>query len=678
MIQFGEKLELDKVLQLLSHALPYYQQSWHDVDEESGLFGTTEPHAFNMRKVGTSSPVIEYVVRPHLHILCILASYIRLNALSRADSPISSEEASNYLNRGIRWICSTHLTGTRDVDSFLARKRWGENWRSGLWATLLGVAGYMASEVVEKELLNRIQGILAYEANRFIDVTPPSGCEMDTKLEENAQDAMTLAWAINMIPDHPNRPDWDRALAVWAVNIASSFDDRSDHSEYLGKSISHWVTTQTLFPDMTAENHGFFHPEILSYGSWVVMAMSAFELHGNEIPAYLRRKNHQKTFDVLLRFCLPSGMIFIPGGHDLPMFSPRPLALAWGLWNNDPRARRMTAKLLAWMDEHLLTANNSSVPWVLGFDGHKEGWELLFQSQIGFELAMLAVLPFPQEHRFYSSGQIESAVDTRRIYPYVEVCYRRNTRTTRSVAWKAIGKHPVITLAIHQYPELVASFRASFLGIPRTQPATKEWEVAHHEDSFQKDGFDTSGLIRYGSSENKNLIRREIRCITWGDDGLLVFDRIQALENIYFEEQYLSPVYLVNDHWTGSEIHLSSGSLHETIAARHTAGRVLSCPSFWASIENQLLMQLIWGRSKGLVYMPGNERNAPRFWKNCRFDMLAVHVEGGEYMKDDTIYQIGFYIGAGKGPRPFKSAGSAGEFFKGLVVMDGKSTIGLA
>jgi hypothetical protein len=43
----------------------------------------------------------------------------------------------------------------------------------------------------------------------------------------------------------------------------------------------------------------------------------------------------------------------------------------------------------------------------------------------------------------------------------------------------------------------------------------------------------------------------------------------------------------------------------------------------------------------------------------------------------EVVYRVGFYIGTGKGPRPFKTAGTSGEFFKGLVIMDGKLTAGL-
>jgi hypothetical protein len=480
-----------------------------------------------------------------------------------------------------------------------------------------------------------------------------------------------------MAPNHPNRERWEKALALWALNIATSIRDRADHSEYLGQSVSYWTTTQTLFPDMTAENHGFFHPEILSYGLWVVLAMAAYRLHGREAPFALHRKNHQDAFDVLLRFSLPSGLTYAPAGSDLPMFLPRPLGLAWGLWNNDPSALRMATKLLSWLDGLRGEPKADEVPWVLGFAAHHEGWELLFQSQPGFELAMLAILPFPQEHRFYSLGQLESAVDTRKTYRYVEVCYRRNTRSSRSVAWKALGRHPVVGICVHSRPELIAVSRAAGLGVPKAGERIKYAEVSHHNDRSQKDGFDTAGRIYYYGADRLRLLRRDVRVVTWGDDGLVVLDTIVAETDLAFDEQYLSPVYLVNDHPTAGELRLASGSLHENVRADNPRARVLSCPSFWASIEAHFLFQFLWGRTKGLTYVPATGPNAPRYWKNCRLDMLAVHVDAKQCSAGETIYAVGFYIGAGKGPRPFKSAGSCGEFFKGLVIMDGKNTIGL-
>jgi hypothetical protein len=677
MIQFNEKLESKKILQLLSRSLPYYLKSWQEINNTIGLFGNTNPTTFNMKDVGTSSPVIEYVVLPHINILCILSAYLYKDDFNDIESVITKNEIIDHLNKGFLWLCETHLTGSRDVDSFLERKRWGENWRSGKWAALMGICAFLCKDVLQAGLFKRVQDIIAFEADRFIDVLPPSGFEYDTKLEENAEDTMVISWAIALMPQHPHVKQWKQSLNIWAINIASSPGNRADHSEHLDKSVAYWTITQTLHPDLTAENHGFFNPEIFSYGIWIVLSMAAFRFNKRRIPSILQRRIHQETFDILLRFCLPNGLKYAPCCTDLPLFIPHPFALAWGLWNNDPRARRMTTYALNWMDTKLQPSRGTDVPWIPGFKANYEGWELFFQSQVGFELAMLAVMPFPKEHRFYSIGQIEGAIDTSHIYPYIQVCYRRNTRTTRSVAWKALSKHPIVGLNIHSYPELLVPYKANLLGIPSTDEKIKSWDVAFHYDYIKKSGFDSFGRIYYFDSLNQKVMHRDIRVLTWGDDGIVIFDRIFADKELHFQEQYLSPVYLVNDIWTKNKIILTSGSLKEIIHKERVIKRHLSCPSFWASIEGSMLFQFIWGRSKGLTYIPGNKPNAPRYWNNCRLDMLGVYIEGKKCIKGDIAYEIGYFIGAGKAPRPFKSAGNCQDFFKGIVVMDGKNTVGL-
>lgn len=679
MVQFSESFEADDIFKLLSRSLPYYLGAWKSISCTFGYFGRIEPTTFNMRQTASSSPVIEYVVRPHLQILVILSACVHANNFPE-EIELSRGDMMEYVEKGVAWACATHLTGTHDVESFLDRKRWGENWRSGLWTSLLCLATFMSKDYLSPQTLDKVHRVLAFEADRFIDVRPPSGCETDTKVEENAQDVMVMAWAINFLPDHPHVNAWKKSLAIWAVNIATSIKDTADHTNYLDKSVKHWVSTQTLFPDMTAENHGFFHPEIFTYGAWVVLAMAAYRMHGRQVPFFFHRKNHQKTFDALLRFCLPNGMLYAPASNDLPLFYPRPFALAWGLWNNDPRAMRITTKLLTWMSaQNEASRENEGVPWIGGFAGSKDGWELLFESQVGMELALLAILPFPTEQRFYSLGQIESSVDTRHIYPYVELCYRRNSRSTRSVSWKALGKHPVVGMNIHSYPELLCTSIAGMLGIPRVDDSRlRYWEVAFHHDHFQKDGFETFGRIDYYNDAKRKILRREMRVLTWGDDGIIVLDRLIAETELYFPEQYLSPIHLVNDRWTGGRLELTSGSLHEIIESEDEDGRELSCPSFWASIESTLLFQFIWGRTKGLTYIPATRPNAPRYWKNCRLDTLAIRADAQQCIPDSIPYEVGFFLGTGKSPRPFKSAGNGGELFRGLVIMDGKSNVGLS
>lgn len=679
MAQSPEIMRSSDILNLLSRALPYYLSAWSDIDDDVGLFGSTDPSEYNMNAVGSSSPVIEYVVRPHLQVLVILAAFMRDSQGRRLIEAVDSTKGvTRRLIRGVRWACQTHLTGSRDTDSFLSRRRWGENWRSSLWTTQLALCATMCDTLLPDELRDAVRRVVAFEADRFIGVLPPSGCEVDTKLEENAQDAMLLAWAITMAPDHPHIEQWEHALHVWSVNVAATADDKADHTEYFGRSVAHWVTAETVYRDMTAENHGFFHPDVLSYSMWVVLGIAAYALHDREPPEFLFRRHHQDTFDLLLRFCLPTGMAVAPGGQDLPMFLPRPFALAWGIWHGDPRALRLTERVVAWIKAMFQEELAGQTPWVYGLKSARDGWGLLFQSQVGFEMALLAALPVPDcTKRVSTPGQIESAVDTRRIYPFVEICYRRNTRTTRSVAWKALGQHPAVSLTLHDAPELTVAGRASLIGVPEVSPQIKGWTTLYHNDRFHRDGFETWGRIAYRGGSGAVLLRRDVRVVTWGDDGLLVLDEIVATQDVTVAEQYLSPLYVVNDCWTGGQVQLSSGSLQELIVGGEGRGRPMSCPAHWASVNHVLLVQPVWGQTKGLTYVPSGGRNAPPYWKNCRLDMLAMHVDSARVAAGERVYRSCMFIGAGKGPRAFKCSGTVGELFRGLVIMDGKNTLGL-
>jgi len=632
-----------------------------------------------MRMVGRSSPVIEYVVRPHIQILCIVASFLGTaegeTLLGKHLDPATARER---IVRGIRWACETHLTGTRDVDELLSRKRWGQNWRSSLWASQLALCASLCKSFLPPELFEAVCVLVAAEADRFIDTIPPTGCQVDTKAEENAHDTMVIAWALNTCPQHANVARWERALRLWAMNIATTLDDRYDHSECADRSVAYWVTTQTFHPDMTVENHGFFNPELLSYSQWIVLAMAAYTLNGREPPSCLASGHHKEAFDLMLRFCLPNGMFVAPGGHDLPLFLPRPFAFAWGLWHGDPRAFHLTDRLLAWMQTWCVQHDTHHGPWVHGLESGNSGWVLLFQSMVGFELSLLAILPerTPRTH-LYSPGYIENAVDTRRIHPYVEVCYRRNTRSTRSVAWRALADHPIIGLITHDMPELLVPGKAALLGIPAAEKPVRAWEVLYHNDRLRRDGFDSAGRVRYYDEEGEGIFTRDVRVVTWGDDGLMICDEIVAMQQVTIPEQMLMPVYLVNDHWTGKGLHLSSGSLQETFASGLSRGRPVSCPTYWASIEQVLLLQLVWGRRKGLTYQPSFGRNAPPYWHNCRLDSIGVHVDFHEASAGQTIHKVCLYLGGGKSPRPLKCSGEPGPFFRGLVIMDGKNTLGL-
>ncbi len=677
MNNFSENIKSSEIVNFLSRSIPYYKSAWAEQGDGCGLFGSTDPEVFNMKSIGRSSPVIEYVVRPHVNILLILSVCVSQWESVSKDIDAEKEEIVSLIDKGFKWLVETHITGSKDVDAFLSKKRWGSNWRSGMWTGIAAAAFYFSSDILSEDVKRSFRELLAYEADRFTETMPPDGCRGDTKLTENATDTMLLAWALNILNDHENVPDWEKSLFRWSLNTATSIYDKTDHTKYLDSSVAKYTTTSTLFPDYTAESYGFFSPDIYTYSIWVVAGMAAFRLHDRDVPECFYRKVHTKVYDNLLRFTLPCGLLYSPSGNDYPLFLPRPFALAWGLWNQDSRAHRITSNLLKWMSKKIASVDGKSPQWVLGFEPAFEGWELLFQSIPGMELALLAGLPMQNAGGMFTMGRIEQSIDTNTIYPYIELLFRRNVYTSRSVAWKDSNAHPSINISFHRSPELSVAADAGMLGIPDTSPAISKWETMFHNDRSKKDGFDTFGRIKYLSSSGDHLLTRDIRVLTWDDEGLILFDTIRAEQDIVMHEQYLSPQYFLNDVWADNEILIKSGSLQDSVESSSVEAKPVFCPSFWVTLNDTMICQMIWGRQKGFVFVPANQKNHPAYWHNARVDMLAVFEEGGSYKKGETVYRSGFYTGHGKSPKRFKTSGRDEDFYKGLIIMDGRSTLGL-
>src|SRR5512133_3053606 len=141
----ASRLEKPLLLRFLERSFTHYEKCWTPAGEGCGYFGELDPEIFNMGDVGFSSPVIEYVIRPHLQILVCAAVLIRA-ARERQISAENEPRYLRYLREGLHWACRTHLTGDLDVPAFLRRKRWGENWNSSLWASALAMAAYWGRE----------------------------------------------------------------------------------------------------------------------------------------------------------------------------------------------------------------------------------------------------------------------------------------------------------------------------------------------------------------------------------------------------------------------------------------------------------------------------------------------------------------------------------------------------
>jgi hypothetical protein len=181
----------------------------------------------------------------------------------------------------------------------------------------------------------------------------------------------------------------------------------------------------------------------------------------------------------------------------------------------------------------------------------------------------------------------------------------------------------------------------------------------------------------YQSPGGMQYLSREIRAFTWEDEGLLIFDRLVALCDLEIEMEEACPLYLVNDDITGNRINIISGSLEESLKGPGEFPEDHVMPNSWVIIEDSMLYQLFWGVEKGIIYRDETEKREPAFWKNVRMDKVFVKTRPAKFKASQTVRQFGLYVGLGKIPRRFIVNGTAGEFFKGLILMEGKNTMAL-
>ncbi len=670
----ASRLEKPLLLRFLERSFSHYEKCWTPVDEACGFFGEIDPKLFNMGDMGFSSPVIEYVVRPHLQILLCTTVLIR----AARDKQISAENEARhlrYLREGLLWACRTHLTGDLDVPTFLRRKRWGENWNSSLWASALAMTACFGREYLDPSLLEAARRVVAFEADRFVDTLPPNGRRGDSKAEETARDTMLLAWALALCPDHANATQWEETLRIYALNVASTVYDHGEFTSLDGQAINSFIHTVTLHPDYTLESHGFFHPEFLSYTQWIMVAVLAFLATGRKVPEYFVRPAHDRVSELFLTCCLSNGCAWPVGGQDWPLWMLRPYSFAYGLWRDDRIALRTMLNLLSLLAE--LQDRIGDGRFIPGLPPTQGGWGLTYESQIGFELALLALTPFPDDLIVPSPGRFERAQEANNKFPYVQTLIRRNGKTFRSFTWKNLHGRPTASFVLQSNPLLVGIAPDSLVGRIRLQNQKLTPRVLFHQEETFREGFETSGKIVYHNAAGGAVLSREMRILTWTEEGLLIFDRLKALCDVRLEREDACPLYIVNDEITGNRVNFVSGSLEESAAGPGDEVIEHVMPNNWVVVEDSVLYQLFWGAEKGLVYRDETERNQPPYWKNLRMDSIFFRVKPGQYAAGRTIRQLGIYVGAGKNPKRFKINGQAETFFHGLILMEGKNTLAL-
>jgi hypothetical protein len=91
--------------------------------------------------------------------------------------------------------------------------------------------------------------------------------------EENAWNAQFLYLAVNMMPDHPQRPAWEYKAAELAISANARVVDRQSTTTLAGgRQVRHWLHGSNVEADGTVINHGIVHPDYMATAAYSASA----------------------------------------------------------------------------------------------------------------------------------------------------------------------------------------------------------------------------------------------------------------------------------------------------------------------------------------------------------------------------------------------------------------------
>lgn len=276
----------------------------HPWEEDASLLLTTE------------SKSAEHWIRPNTGIVEGLAFLYRFGPYDPNLVGVTREELLPTIVGMMRYLTATHVTGNRVTSD---GRPWGDAWQSAHWAQMLGRAAWWIWDDLPEDLRRDIRRVVAYEAARFVDATPPHQLKNDTKAEENAWNSQIFSVAVLLMPDDPRREAWEKAFQRWVISSFLRPADEKSLQIVDGRPIAEQFTGANIFDDFTLENHGRVHPDYMQTFGLSLGCELDFRMSGRDSPEALLY-NVAGIYENLKWFVLPDGGFVYPSGQDWRLF----------------------------------------------------------------------------------------------------------------------------------------------------------------------------------------------------------------------------------------------------------------------------------------------------------------------------------------------------------------------
>ncbi len=177
---------------------------------------------------------------------------------------------------------------------------WGNQWQSAQWASKVAVGGWLLwKHLSEFDQLN-IRNMMAYEANRFLQMSPPAANEKyrdNTHAEENGWDATGIQTACALMPLHENYGRWFDKLNEYRLTALASPDDLDSRRLIHGRELRRYLSGYNIDRlGALGNHHAYPHPDYMAAPlRHTVEGALFFRLAGIEVPE-LNRFNYERVY----------------------------------------------------------------------------------------------------------------------------------------------------------------------------------------------------------------------------------------------------------------------------------------------------------------------------------------------------------------------------------------------
>ena len=531
--QLSEREMLQMYESTMRDACRHSAEFWHQwsVNPKAGYWGDGGSGENGIRPIGNE--------------ILTSAALLRYRRNLRADE---RRELSEKAQAALRYVVATHVSGTEKcVDG----KQWGKGWQSAMWMANIGTGAWLMWDQLDPQLRKDIERVVTFEADRFLEVHPPTGRWGDTKAEENAWDNLIIALAANMFPSHPHAAAWREKSIEYMMNTLCVPRDLKDESVVDGKPVKDWVVGVNLNPDFTLENHNILHPSYLACSEYMLGEAIMMYTYGRQPVPQAAMHHLMDTWDMYKTILLPWGQYVCPQGMDWDLHGTPVLNLQAFLatYKQDSTAAAMEQSNLqcmrTWQD---WAQGDMDVPGgKLGFTRHSICEEQTTWGYLSHRIFGAAVEPTPLNPSFVRAE--DSCV---RRYSSVDVILQRTKSKLVTFSWKnrimgtlapASDTHPDNPyFAVPITNGLVGSIDLDPVGDKGVKLIDRTWKKSAN-------GFETSGVLL----TNGGRLKQTLKVTSIGENAVVYQDRVTAQSDVSVALEIGVPVGIENDSVNGGK-----------------------------------------------------------------------------------------------------------------------------